>query len=156
MASSTLDPDNEPIRDRITDRGRGTRQLGPSDSSDNGSDVQDSVRWTEENDIGLDKGTTDDPDSAAADPSAGPDLGDAWLDSDTDSHGSGEAAAAGRDPAIRPETAADRIDYIDADEAPDFEQMAGEEEAGNEEVDDELPPITETTRVRAQRHQSRR
>jgi hypothetical protein len=42
MASSPLDPGNMDYRkDRITDRGHGTRALGPSDSSDSGSDVGD-------------------------------------------------------------------------------------------------------------------
>lgn len=39
MATSPLDPGNMDYRrDRVTDRGHGTRALGPSDSSDTGSD----------------------------------------------------------------------------------------------------------------------
>lgn len=150
MASSTLDPDNDPIRDRMPGKAHGTRELGPSDTSDSGSDVQDSMRWTNEADIGLRKGTNDDPDSAAADRSAGPDLGDAWLDSDTDARGSGEAATAGRDPAIRPDTAPDRIDQVDPAEAP-----TADESASSEDADEGLPSIPHADRDRAQRQQSR-
>ena len=64
MASSTLDPDNIPERDRTVTKGHGTRALGPSDSSDSGSDVQDSLRRTEDAEIGLDTGTNEDADSA--------------------------------------------------------------------------------------------
>jgi hypothetical protein len=153
MASSTLDPDNMPEKDRQLGKGRGTRALGPSDTSDNGSDVQDSMRWTNEADIGLDKGTLDDPDSAARDRSAGPDIGDAWLDSDTDSGGSGEVAAAGRDPAIESgeDVRSDRVDYIDPADEPDPDAAA----ASAEDADEGLPSIPQADRDRAQRQQSR-
>jgi|GEM_PF-577814 len=152
MASSTLDPDNDPIRDRMPGKAHGTRELGPSDTSDNGSDVQDSMRWTNETDIGLSTGTNEDPDSAQADRSAGPDIGDAWLDSDTDARGSGEAATAGRDPAIKPsaDTAPDRIDYVDPADTP-----GADENASSEDADEGLPSIPNADRDRAQRQQSR-
>lgn len=41
MSESTLDPDNFPLgADRKLGQGHGTGALGPSDSSDSGSDVQ--------------------------------------------------------------------------------------------------------------------
>ena len=55
MASSTLDPDNIPEPDRQLSKGHGTRALGPSDTSDSGSDVQGGLRWADEADPGLDK-----------------------------------------------------------------------------------------------------
>ncbi|WP_205609851.1 hypothetical protein [Noviherbaspirillum galbum] len=119
MATSTLDPDNMPTPDRRLGTGHGTSALGPSDISDSGSDVQGGLRSADENDIGLDKGTTDDPDSAPRDMSAGPDIGDAGLDSDTDSMGSGERATAGRDADFEAgsDIDVDRIDRIsDLDE----------------------------------------
>ena len=74
MATSPLDPGNtDNRRDRITDRGHGTRALGPSDSSDSGSDLVGST--------------------------AARDIGDADLDSDSDRTGTGERASASRDPA---------------------------------------------------------
>lgn len=118
MASSTLDPDNIPEPDRKLGSGHGTSALGPSDISDSGSDVQGGLRWAQEADIGLDKGTTEDPDSGPHDASAGPDIGDAGLESDTDSAGTGERMTSGRD--IDIEAGADidvdridRIDYVD-------------------------------------------
>lgn len=152
MAGSTLDPNHDPQNDRTLGKAHGTRQLGPSDTSDSGSDVQDSMRWTNEADIGLNKGTHDDPDSASADRSAGPDIGDAWLDSDTDSSGTGEAATAGRDPAIETsgDTGTDRIDYIDPADEPDRSSQASAEDA-----DEGVPSIPQADRDRAQRQQSR-
>ena len=74
MGINPLDPASASARpDRKLRRGHGTRALGPSDSSDSGSDV------------------------AGAGESAGPDLGDANLDSDSDRHGTGERAAASPD-----------------------------------------------------------
>jgi hypothetical protein len=70
MGTNPLDPASTPARpDSDVKRGHGTRALGPSDSSDSGSDVAN----------------------------AGPQVGDANLDSDTDREGTGERAAAGRD-----------------------------------------------------------
>jgi hypothetical protein len=67
MATSPLDPSNLTGRpDRILGKGHGTRALGPSDSSDSGSDVSD----------------------------AGAGIGDENLDSDTDRFGTGESASA--------------------------------------------------------------
>ena len=118
MASSTLDPDNIPEPDRRLGRGHGTSALGPSDISDTGSDVQGETRLSSEVDIGLDKGTTSDPDSAPRDLSAGPDIGDAGLDSDTDAVGTGEHKTAGRDLDIEAgaDIDVDRIESIDLDD----------------------------------------
>ena len=152
MASSTLDPDNMPEKDRQLTKGHGTSALGPSDISDSGSDVQDSMRWTNEADIGLDKGTLDDPDAAAADRSAGPDIGDAWLDSDTDATGSGEVATAGRDAAVEPgaDIGTDRVDYIDPVDEPDMDS-----EASADDADEGLPSLPQIDRDHVQPQHSR-
>lgn len=100
MSASFLDPDNETGRDRKLGSGHGTNALGPSDISDSGSDVQGGVGLSREGDIGLDSGTTSDPDGSRMDRTAGPDIGDAGLDSDSDSSGTGERAMAGRDGGI--------------------------------------------------------
>jgi hypothetical protein len=71
MATSTLDPALDPRRDRSLGTGHGTEALGPSDTSDSGSDVHGG--------------------------GAGSRIGDAELDSDTDSAGTGEHKTAGRD-----------------------------------------------------------
>lgn len=116
MATSTLDPDNIPEPDRQLGKGHGTDSLGPSDTSDSGSDIQGNPRWAAETDIGLDRGTHEDSDSGRRARSAGPDLGDANIDSD--SSGTGERATAGRDSDIEmgSDIDVDRIDHIDPDE----------------------------------------
>jgi hypothetical protein len=102
MASSTLDPDNLPAGpDRRLGSGHGTKGLGPSDISDSGSDLKGAPGMAGQTGLGMQTGTTSDPDDSTAGNSAGPDLGDADLDSDTDSAGTGELAAAGRDTVAR-------------------------------------------------------
>jgi hypothetical protein len=97
MADSTLDPDFlTGGRDRSLGRGHGTDALGPSDLSDTGSDLQ-GPGLARDVGLGMEEGTTSDPDSSLAGGRAGPDVGDANLDSDSDSGGTGERAAAGRD-----------------------------------------------------------
>jgi hypothetical protein len=91
MASTrTLSPDNFPAgRDRSVNKGHGTAALGPSDSSDSGSDVAN----------------------------VGPELGDANLDSDTDRNGTGERGSADLDTVTEgADIAADSIEEIDGDE----------------------------------------
>ena len=121
MADSTLDPDYLTSgSDRSLGRGHGTGALGPSDTSDTGSDLQGTGL---SDDIGLDmdEGTTSDPERSTAGGSAGPDVGDANLDSDTDSGGTGERAAAGRD-----SVEADGED-IDTDQIQDVEAIDPED-----------------------------
>lgn len=79
----------------VTDKGHGTRALGPSDTSDSGSDLQGPGIYESEADLlGLDSGTNED---VAHGIGAGRDIGDANLDSDSDASGTGERASAGRD-----------------------------------------------------------
>lgn len=124
MSPSTLDSENLPERDRQLGKGHGTGSLGPSDTSDCGSDVQGGLRWAQEADIGLDKGTNEDPDSGRRDKTAGPDIGDADLDSDTDAMGTGERATAGRDSDIQMgrDIDTDHIEHITPEEEPDLER----------------------------------
>lgn len=94
--ASTLDGGG---RDRNVTRGHGTAALGPSDTSDTGSDIVGGPGLIEGDVIGLDEtGSTSD-----AEPSrdGGGYIGDAELDGDSDSGGSGERRAAGLDPADR-------------------------------------------------------
>jgi hypothetical protein len=96
--TSTLDPDNFPQgRDRNVQRGHGTGALGPSDTSDSGSDLHGAPGVAQQDGLDLGQGTTSDLEASSAHGTAGPDVGDANLDSDTDSGGTGERAAAGRD-----------------------------------------------------------
>ena len=100
--SSTLDPDNFPDPpDRKLGSGHGTGALGPSDSSDSGSDVVGGPGLTQGDNLDLGSGTTSDLEASTAGGSAGPDVGDVDLDSDSDSSGTGERATAGRDTVAR-------------------------------------------------------
>ena len=80
-------------------KGHGTAELGPTDSTDSGSDVRGGPGFQREERLGL----TPEPDSEGEVEGvvrgAGPDLGDRDLDSDSDRSGTGERAAAGRDTA---------------------------------------------------------
>jgi hypothetical protein len=100
--TSTLDPDNFPERpDRSLGKGHGVDSLGPSDISDTGSDVMGGPGFAGNLDddqvIHLDTGTTSDNEASRAGDTAGPDIGDANFDSDSDLGGTGERASAGRD-----------------------------------------------------------
>jgi hypothetical protein len=119
MADSTLDPDTlAGGSDRSLGRGHGTGALGPSDLSDTGSDMQGGGLSGEDGlGMDMDGGTTSDIERSSAGGSAGPDVGDADLDSDTDSGGTGERAAAGRD-----SVEADGED-IDVDQVEDVEPI---------------------------------
>ena len=100
--NSTLDPDNFPDPpDRSLGTGHGTGALGPSDSSDSGSDLIGGAGLAGEGILDLGSGTTSDLEASSAGGTAGPDVGDADLDSDSDSGGTGERAAAGRDSVVR-------------------------------------------------------
>ncbi len=93
MPDSTLDL--ELSTPPVTDKGHGTRALGPSDTSDSGSDLQGpGIYEPDAYVIGLDTGTNEDAVHSAG---AGRDVGDANLDSDSDAGGTGERASAGRD-----------------------------------------------------------
>ena len=113
--NSTLDPDNFPDPpDRSLGIGHGTGALGPSDSSDSGSDLVGASGLAGEDDLlDLGSGTTSDLEAGSAGGTAGPDVGDANLDSDSDSGGTGERAAAGRDTVIRDGADID-VDHIEA------------------------------------------
>lgn len=112
MTISTLDPEFASEPDRRLSKGHGIAALGPSDTSDSGSDILGGPGLAHDVDIGLDRGTTSDPDEGGL--NAGPDVGDANLDSDSDSAGSGEHASAGRDArtASGRDIDTDRIDSI--------------------------------------------
>lgn len=118
--NSTLDPDNFPDPpDRVLGRGHGTEALGPSDSSDSGSDIAGGpgLGLDQEETLDLGGGTTSDLEASSAGGTAGPDVGDANLDSDSDSGGTGERATAGRDTIARDgaDIDVDHIEEIPAD-----------------------------------------
>ncbi len=142
MARSTLNTTGESRPS--TRKGHGTRALGPSDSSDSGSDVVGGPGLNRDDGLPLARGTTSDPDVDPQGATAGPDLGDADLDSDSDRYGTGERAAAGRDSTEAVDqtfTGHDRDDVeavhesvptreagdVESDDRPDLEVEAAEE-----------------------------
>lgn len=121
----------------VTQKGHGTDALGPSDSTDSGSDVVGGPGLNREGGLPLARGTTSDPDVDAAPTNAGPDLGDADLDSDSDRYGTGERAAAGRDST---EATDEALTGHDPEEAGNFEMIdesSSEREADSIESDDD-------------------
>ncbi|HEX2531804.1 MAG TPA: hypothetical protein VHK70_10110, partial [Burkholderiaceae bacterium] len=100
MATSSLDPRVVPIPDREIGKGHGTGALGPSDTSDSGSDVRGGAGLPHDAGIRPEGRNTPDRDESRAGNTAGPDIGDANLDSDSDAVGTGEHASAGRDTPI--------------------------------------------------------
>jgi hypothetical protein len=86
-------------KDREILKGHGTDALGPSDTSDSGSDISGGPGLIEGDMIGLDHGTNEDIEGLTR--TAGADIGDAGLDSDSDSVGTGEHMTAGREPGGR-------------------------------------------------------
>jgi hypothetical protein len=103
--TSTLDPDNFPeAPDRSLGKGHGIDALGPSDTSDSGSDVMGGPGLGGDIDdemLDFDRGNTSDIEAGRAGDTAGPDLGDANFSGDSDASGTGERAAAGRDATVR-------------------------------------------------------
>lgn len=131
MTAGPLHPDNIPAgRDRSLGKGHGTESLGPSDSSDSGSDLKGAPGLARQVDgFGLDHGPVTDLEESSAGNTAGPDVGDANLDSDSDRGGTGERASSARDTVV-----ADGID-IDTDRieaVPDLEQDLDPDEEDEE------------------------
>ena len=103
MAAGPLHPDNIPAgRDRSLGKGHGIESLGPSDSSDSGSDLRGAPGLARQVDgFGLDHPPVNDIEESTAGNTAGPDVGDANLDSDSDRNGTGENASAARDTVVK-------------------------------------------------------
>lgn len=120
-------------KDRTLGRGHGTGALGPSDTSDSGSDIQGGPGLVEGDVIGLDEaGTTSDEERGGT--NAGPDIGDAELDGDSDSTGTGERRAAGRDPdePADLDRGTDRIEDSEGSPSPGAVSPGASDEAGLE------------------------
>lgn len=151
MADSTLDHDDSVPP--TTTKGHGTAALGPSDSSDSGSDIQGGPGLNRDDGLLQPMGNTSDPDVDGIGATAGPDIGDANLDSDTDRFGTGERAAAGRDSTLpvdsvlrdnfdRPVDGESIGNDIDSDR-PTGDELVGADVEGEElasETDVNMPP----------------
>jgi hypothetical protein len=135
MARSSLNTTGE--GKAVTQKGHGTEALGPSDSTDSGSDVVGGPGLNREGGLPLERGTTSDPDVDAAPTTAGPDLGDADLDSDTDRYGTGERAAAGRDSTDAVDETLTEHDPEESASLDTIDDSATEREANSVESDDD-------------------
>jgi hypothetical protein len=118
-ARKKLDPDAIPPRARERKlKGHDVRSLGPSDSSDSGSDLA-GPGLIDDDLLGLDRGTSEDSEGghlSAGDPGAS--VGDLGADENSDRNGTGEHLTAGKEPDVR----------VADDIAPD--RVVGPEEAG--------------------------
>lgn len=143
MANSTLFRTGE--QDPVVTKGHGTSALGPSDSTDSGSDIAGGPGLNDDEGLGFDQGTTSDPDRDGPGADAGADIGDANLDSDSDRFGTGERGAAGRDSTLPNDEVLreDTLDATDDDGTPhDFSRRGrrGRQtlEAIDEPIDEEI------------------
>ncbi|HTM62644.1 MAG TPA: hypothetical protein VL199_20035 [Burkholderiales bacterium] len=118
MAGSTLDPDNIPAkRGRHTQKGHDVASLGPSNTSDSGSDMQ-GPGLVDDDALHLDRGTNEDPEGGTLGKiEAGQAVGDRDMDDTSDSQGTGEHLTAGKDPRIRPNEDRDADRVVDEGEA---------------------------------------
>lgn len=139
MAGSTLDPDNIPARrGRKTVKGTDVKSLGPSDTSDSGSDmagpgVVDADR------LHLDRGTNDDMESGTVGRiEAGASVGDNEMDDTSDAEGTGEHLTAGREPRIRANQDRDVDRVVDGNEAGLGSGLDEAEEARLGKTDEQL------------------
>jgi len=117
--ASTLNPDAIPAKRRRTHTAKGhdVKSLGPSDSSDSGSDMA-GPGLVDDEALGLDRGTNQDAEAGrhnVAD--AGPSVGDLGMDDNSDRYGTGERMTAGKEPRARPNADHDTDRVVSADEA---------------------------------------
>ena len=119
MAGSTLDPDNIPARrGRKTVKGTDVKSLGPSDTSDSGSDMAGPGQ-VDDDVLPLDRGTNEDPEGGTVGKiEAGASVGDREMDDNSDAAGTGEHLTAGKEPRGR----------VNADR--DTDRIVNDEEAG--------------------------
>ena len=145
---STLDPDNFPVRrSRRTLKGHDTKSLGPSDSSDSGSDMA-GPGLTEDDRVNFDRGTI--PDTEAGEHNvadSGPSIGDLNMDDTSDRYGTGEHLTAGKDPDLRVNADRDADRVVGADEAGLGGGLDQAEEARLGKTDEEI--AAEEARSRA-------
>lgn len=116
--ASTSDPDAIATgRVRNPAQGHDVKSLGPSDSSDSGSDMA-GPGLIDDDALGLDRGTNQDVEAGPRNlADAGPSVGDLGMDDNSDRDGTGEHLTAGKDPRVRPDADRDTDRVVTADEA---------------------------------------
>jgi hypothetical protein len=147
--SSTLDPDNFPQRDRKRGlpKGHDTKSLGPSDSSDSGSDMAGPGLIDDEA-LPLDRGTNEDQEAGRDDiANAGASVGDDGMDDNSDRYGTGERRAAGKEPSIGADRDRDTDRIVGADDAGMGGGLDQAEEAQLGITDEELQATADKPQV---------
>ena len=146
MARSSLNTTGE--SNPAVRKGHGTGALGPSDSSDSGSDIVGGPGLNHDDGLPLQRGTTSDPDVDPKGATAGADIGDADLDSDSDRNGTGERGAAGRDST---EALDETLSEQDADGIESIDESGTQREANDVESDDRPDEDVEASETIEQR-----
>jgi hypothetical protein len=115
---STSDPDIFPAHPaRKTLKGHDVRALGPSDSSDTGSDLA-GPGLIDDDMLHLDRGTNEDSEGGELDVAdAGASIGDLGMDDTSDREGTGERMGAGKEQRVRPGADIDTDRIVGPDEA---------------------------------------
>ena len=116
--ASTLDPDAVAAGRRPkAPKGHEVKSLGPSDTSDSGSDMA-GPGLTDDEALGLDRGTNEDPQAGRKNVAdAGASVGDLGMDENSDKYGTGEHFTAGKEPDFQPDGDRDTDRVVGADEA---------------------------------------
>jgi hypothetical protein len=116
--ASTLDPDAVAAGRRPkAPKGHDVKSLGPSDTSDSGSDMA-GPGLTDDEALGLDRGTNEDPQAGRKNVAdAGASVGDLGMDELSDKYGTGEHFTAGKEPDFQPDGDRDTDRVVGADEA---------------------------------------
>jgi hypothetical protein len=123
-------------------KGHGTADLGPTDSTDSGSDVRGGHGFRDDERLGKLPGSNSDSEDLRE--GAGPDLGDRDLDSDSDRSGTGERASAGRDEA----GPIDQTLYDDEGNAVEGEDIADDSSLDTTLLEADDAPVSRTDRTR--------
>ena len=139
MAGSTLDPDNvPPRRGHKTVKGTDVKSLGPSDSSDSGSDMA-GPGLVDDDAVHLDRGTNEDPEGGTVGKiEAGASVGDREMDDTSDKEGTGEHLTAGKEPRMRADADRDTDRIVRSGEAGLGGGLDQAEEAQRGVTDEEL------------------
>jgi len=139
MAGSTLDPDNIPGRPRRkTLKGHDLKSLGPSDTSDSGSDMAGPGAVGDDL-LPLDRGTNEDPEGGTVGKiEAGASVGDREMDDTSDKDGTGEHFTAGKEPRMRADADRDTDRIVSSGEAGLGGGLDQAEEAQRGVTDEEL------------------
>ena len=141
-------PARTPRTARKTLQGHDVRSLGPSDSSDSGSDLA-GPGLIDDDLIGLDRGTNEDSEGGRGNVAdAGASVGDLGMDDTSDRSGTGERLAAGKEPDVR----------VGGDIG--FDRVVGADEAGLggglDEAEEARAGVTDEEIAAASRERARR